>query len=806
VPRTPILYLAPWVDLGGSDKGTIDWFRHIDRARFAPSIITTQPSQNRWLDLVEPYAEEVWALPETLCGAEIPLFILGFIDSRAIRVVHIMNSRIGFDLLPDMTSLARPPVTVVQLHAEEPDRSGYARYSAARYAGLVDAFSVTSEQLGAAMLDFDVPRSSIHVIATGVDAKGEFDPADVEPFGGLGAGPHVLWPGRLTAQKDPLLTLDVLVELKRRALALTLHIVGEGDLAASVRRRAADLGVDDLIRWHPPSQEMPRWYGSCDLLLMTSVFEGVPYVIYEAMAMGVPVVAPALIGNVEFLGADSGNPLIHPRDDAHGYADAVQRLLEDPDLRERIGAASRARMLSDFGVETMGHRHGDLYDRLLEERARVVQRTATDSAGLDAPPAELPEPVRFSRAEPPERSVAVIVPCFQHGRFLPAAIESIRAQTLPAARIVVVDDASRDEETIAALAAIERDERVTVIRLERNSGPSTARNQALAQVRESYVLPLDADDLLLPTALADMVEQLELAPEDVGFVYPNVQHFGNRHDYYVAPSYNLHLLLDNNYCAATSLFDRRVFDAGVLYPEEVVSGHEDWDLILTMAERGIHGEPAHGATFLYRKRGFSRVNAVDYGPNSFHQVIEKRHPALYGRRDEIKARWAPALSLILFDGTDSRWTSDALGDVDAQSCRDFEIVSATEGDIAGCRRGRTDIVAAVERARGRFVCVALPGAARAIARRTFVEHMIRAFDASLTREPIVLGTRAGSGGGPLPQLDAAQRRASTPVGVAWERPPGYKSPEFEVEREGELVHDLVLEWELSDTRLQWRGV
>jgi len=806
LPRTPILYLAPWVDLGGSDKGTIDWFKHIDRARFAPSIITTQPSQNRWLDLVEPYAEEVWALPETLCGAEIPVFVLGFIDSRAIRVVHIMNSRIGLDLLPDMTSLARPPVTVVQLHAEEPDRSGYARYSATRYAGLIDAFSVTSEQLGAAMLDFDVPRSGIHVIATGVDAADEFNPANVQPFDDLGAGPHVLWPGRLTAQKDPLLTLDVLVELKRRGVALTLHIVGEGDLEPTVRGRAAALGVDGLIRWHPPSQEMPRWYGSCDLLLMTSVFEGVPYVIYEAMAMGVPVVAPALKGNVELLGADGANPLIAPRDDVRGYADTVQRLLEDPDLRERIGRAARERMLGTFAVETMGRRHGDLYDRLLEERARVVQRTATDSAGSDAPPAELPEPVRFSRAEPPDRSVAVIVPCFQHGRFLPAAIESIRAQTLPPARIVVVDDASRDEETIAALAAVERDERVTVIRLEHNSGPSTARNRALAQVRENYVLPLDADDLLLPTALADMVEQLELAPEHVGFVYPNVQHFGNRHDYYTALSYNLHLLLDNNYCAATSLFDRRVFDAGIRYPEEVVSGHEDWDLILTMAEHGIHGEPAHGATFLYRKRGFSRVNAVDYGPNSFHQVIGKRHPALYERRDEIKAHWAPALSLVLIDGTDSRWTANALGDVGAQTCRDFEIVSAVGGVIASCRHGPSGAVEAIEHARGRYVCVVLPEAARAVARRTFVEHMIRAFAASATHEPIVLGTRLGSGGGPLPQLDAAQRRASTPVGVAWERPPGYAAPEFEVEQADELVGDLVLEWELSDTRLQWRGV
>ena len=71
-PRTPILYLAPWVDLGGSDKGTIDWFRSIDHSRWAPSLITTQPSDNRWLHKVEPYAEEVWDLPDLMPGAAFP--------------------------------------------------------------------------------------------------------------------------------------------------------------------------------------------------------------------------------------------------------------------------------------------------------------------------------------------------------------------------------------------------------------------------------------------------------------------------------------------------------------------------------------------------------------------------------------------------------------------------------------------------------------------------------------------------------------------------------------------------------------
>ena len=119
-----------------------------------------------------------------------------------------------------------------------------------------------------------------------------------------------------------------------------------------------------------------------------------------------------------------------------------------------------------------------------------------------------------------------------------------------------------------------------------------------------------------------------------------------------SPAYNLHLLLLDNYCPATSLFDRRVFDAGVSYDEEIVFGHEDWDLVLQLAERGVWGAPAHGPTFKYRRRGFSRVNAVEYGPESFHEEIERRHPSLFA--PAARARDQGALGACALDRADRR--------------------------------------------------------------------------------------------------------------------------------------------------------
>lgn len=814
--RVPILYIAPWVDLGGSDKGTIDWFKHIDRERWAPSLITTQPSANRWLHHVGPWAEEIWELPDVMPGPNFPAFILGFIESRGIEVVHIMNSRLAFDLMPDMTCLRKPPAVVVQMHAEEPDRSGYVRYVATRYGNLVDAFSATSEQLKAAIVEYDVPPSRVEVIYTGVDAEDEFNPARVRPLprSSDDGVPRILWPGRLAEQKDPMLTLDVLAAVRDRGVPFLLEIVGDGHMAPAVRRRADELGLADSIAWHPPSQEMARWYRSTDLLLMTSVFEGVPYVIYEALAMGVPVIAPALTGNVELMDSDSGI-LVEPRDDVAQYADAVATLLEDDDRRRAMGARSRERMLSDFSLDEMGRRHDELYERLLDGRPATTTRRSADLPELDelrfghgkatAPKA----PLRLSREPPPERTVGVIVPCYRHGIFLEDCVRSIKAQTLPPCGIVVVDDGSDDPETVEALARVAQDDQVTVVRQPVNRGPSAARNRALDVLESNYVLPLDADDQLMPDALERMLAQLEAAPPDVGFIYPHAQHFGNRSDYVQAPAYNLWLLTQNNYCPAPSLFDRRVFEAGVAYDEDIVFGHEDWDLVLQMAERGIHGQHADGPTFRYRRQGFSRVNAVEYGPDAFHEAIERRHPTLYRDRDRIKAEWAPALSILLLDGDEGTWRESDLVGLSAQTCRDFEVLTAVpRADGARLVKGDDDspaawLQAAIATARGRWISVLTPASAITLRRPAFVEQLVRGLWISDRTAALVLGDAPGVTRHTFSQLTDDERLEALPVGVTFERTADTAPLDIELGYAGSLVADVVLALQITGPT-QWR--
>jgi glycosyltransferase involved in cell wall biosynthesis len=688
--RIPILYLAPWVDYGGSDTNTIDWFRWLDRSRFAASLITTQPSSNRRLSEVGPFASEIWALPELFEGSQFPQFIAEFIVSRGVEIVHVMNSRIGFDLLPDFRALKRPPKIVVQLHVEEPTRDGYVRYVTTRYGNLVDAYSVSSAHVSDAVVGYGIPRDRVTVIPTGIDTD-LFCRDRVQPRSGLDENTvHLLFVARMVPQKDPMLMVEVARELSRRGLVFCIHVIGGGDLEQEVESLVADYGLQGRVVFESPTHELRPWYAATDILLMTSVFEGVPVIVYEALAMELPIVAPALPGIQELM-HDTGGALVANRDRAAEYADALEPLIRDRELRRRTGEEGREHVMRRFSVQEMAAHHGELYEWL------HASQVADPPEDVDMHP---PQPPRFaSRPARGTPRVSVLTPCFNHGRLLRECVESIRAQTYPDVELIVIDDGSTDAETESYMSELASDAGVQVVRMGSNQGPSAARNRGLTYALGRYILPVDADNLLLPDAIERLVAQLQGAGEHVGYIYQNCQYFGNREDYFEAPAYNPWVLTQQNYIDTCSLIDREVFDLGCCYGEDIVFGHEDWDFFLQLAGRGIHGEPARSKTLLYRKEGFTRSDLVEWTGSTFHGNLAARHPGLFPKyqADErasgwnvgLKARWAPALSLIAIAPLDvgaPAWEA-VQARLATQQFRDFELLVVLNRDVADKQDG-----------------------------------------------------------------------------------------------------------------------
>jgi glycosyltransferase involved in cell wall biosynthesis len=145
--------------------------------------------------------------------------------------------------------------------------------------------------------------------------------------------------GRLDSEKNPLLLVDALRRLDgARPGRYRLTWIGRGPLEQAVREQAAAAAVANLIEFRgyvPFGDELLDLYRQADLLVHVSLTEGVPQVVLEALAMGLPVVASD-VGSVADLLEQGAAGLLVPADDAFALVEAVERLSNDAALRGRV--------------------------------------------------------------------------------------------------------------------------------------------------------------------------------------------------------------------------------------------------------------------------------------------------------------------------------------------------------------------------------------------------------------------------------------------------------------------------------------
>ena len=212
---------------------------------------------------------------------------------------------------------------------------------------------------------------------------------------------------------------------------------------------------------------------------------------------------------------------------------------------------------------------------------------------------------------------SLIIPTYNHARFVGAAIDSALAQTVNAVDVIVVDDGSTDE-TGAVLARYAG--RVRVLRQE-NRGLSAARNAGLAAARGTFVSFLDADDVMAPTKLAAQLEVLERSPA-IGWTYCDVlmemvatgatarasERFG-----YAARALDGWLfpeLIHGNFIPAIAPLVRRTALEAAGGFDERLTALEDWDMWLRLSLIAeARYTPAVLVTYRIRPGGMSEDRA-----------------------------------------------------------------------------------------------------------------------------------------------------------------------------------------------------
>lgn len=300
-------------------------------------------------------------------------------------------------------------------------------------------------------------------------------------------------------------------------------------------------------------------------------------------------------------------------------------------------------------------------------------------------------------------SVTVIVPCFNHGRFVADAVRSALAQPGADVRVVVVDDGSTDGTTPrqcdACLDLPGAAGRVHVLHQANTGLPGARNNGAAAALRlgweSQYLLPLDADDYLEPTGLSDLLSAMEDEQRagrdgDVSHVYGQQRLAELGQGVWAVPEWDPLLLMITNLHPPTALIRRDRFEEVGGYTASMTLGYEDWDLWIKFAARGWRGVRVRKPVYVWRRHSTETMimNAVRHHDRIYADIVA-RHGEFYRRHADALL----VLANTLLRRSDANWLDENLEAIPIRDMRAWirDLIRERDEARAELTRARAEV-------------------------------------------------------------------------------------------------------------------
>lgn len=338
LPRTEydVVFLVPWLKPGGADRGTLHHMRALleINPELRILVLATEPAKSPWLERV-PFGIDVvqsGLLSEGVDFQHQVAAITRLLVQIQPKVVHNINSRVGWDSIKQHgLALRQTSILLASLFCDDYTPAGvavgYARdFLRDTYEHLDTVFCdntvyprIWNRELGVPLATFTVlpfPYDGVIPAANDQSAKGAS--AD---------RPRVLWAGRFDRQKRP----DVLLAIARRMQDVMFDVHGASVLSHSPLPELVELRALPNVKVYDAFSDFRDIVrpDHCAYLMTTS-WEGLPTILLDAFANGLPVIAPP-VGGITDLVPES--QLVSHPDDVDGYVDLLRRFIDDPSDR-----------------------------------------------------------------------------------------------------------------------------------------------------------------------------------------------------------------------------------------------------------------------------------------------------------------------------------------------------------------------------------------------------------------------------------------------------------------------------------------
>ena len=235
------------------------------------------------------------------------------------------------------------------------------------WVAISDAVANASRERG------DIDPHKLRVVRNGISSPDRDEPLRGNARQWLGisnAVPVILCPARLEAEKGHSVLLEALKIMQLRGSQFAAVFIGGGAMENSVAERIQQLELGGCVRLYGHQSRPEVWMRASDVVVLPSPAEPFGLVLVEAMSRGIPVVAARAGGPVEIL--DEGCGLFFSPGNAGELADAISKLIEDAELRNRMSAGGEMRWRNCFKVERMVEELHAIYLSAVQKKMRCV--------------------------------------------------------------------------------------------------------------------------------------------------------------------------------------------------------------------------------------------------------------------------------------------------------------------------------------------------------------------------------------------------------------------------------------------------
>lgn len=362
-----VLWLAKGLGLGGAERLIVDALPHLDRHRFTVEVAYVLP----WKD----------ALAASVAAAGIPVHCLEGgkeLDGRWVPRLRslvragefeLVHTHMPYPAIAARLALGRQPPIVHTEHNLWERYRRPTRWANAWTYGRNRAVIAVSRSVAASIRPPSVVKAPpVEVVVHGIDfdavVTGPVARARARSLLGLDpAAPVIGTVGNFTAKKDHQTLLAALSLLAPDQAGISLVLIGSGPLEPELRQTTAERGLERQVVFAGSRPDVSRLLPAFDVFALSSRFEGLPIALLEALAAGVPCVATTAGGIPEVVVDGREGFLVEPGD-AAGLARCAAVLIDDVELRARMGRAAAARG-AQFGIGPAVRRIQEIYDRVL---------------------------------------------------------------------------------------------------------------------------------------------------------------------------------------------------------------------------------------------------------------------------------------------------------------------------------------------------------------------------------------------------------------------------------------------------------